>query len=254
MTASELYEKVVDFAHNFSGLIFRVLAFGVSSVFFSIYPLYIFLVYMAANGFYAYEMPDNFFSLRVFFLTTLITLAMVGGLLLYCVPGIIRSYRKQPPSAWYKKLGKAIWENGGLVAGNAFIWAFLIALGFGAKDDAFLIGVVVSFLLGLLFLLIFFARGRTYFIALVIYVGFAFFHPLFDQQPASSLLEIGLRKFNVGGVNVELDIDGKKIPGHLVFLSPNYIYIRLEAERRLAIIPRTESVSLSYEIKSKEPK
>lgn len=254
MNASELYEKLTDVAQKFSGLIFRVLAFGVSSVFFSVYPIYIFLVYMAANGFYAYEMPENFFSLRVFFLTTLITLAMVGAILLYPLPGVIRCYQKDSEPTWYKKLGKAIWENVWLIIGNAFIWVLLIALALNAKDDAFLIGVVVSFLLGLLFLLIFFAHGRTYFIALVVYVGVAFFHPLFDQRPASSLLEIGLRKFNVGGVDVELDIDGKKAPGHLLFLSPNYIYIRHDAEHKVAIVPRTDSVTLSYDIKSPEAK
>lgn len=254
MTASEIRDKIVATAGNFNGLLFRILAFGISSVFFSIYPLYIFIVYMAANGFYAYEMPDNFFSLRVFFLTTLITLALIGGFLLFSLPGTITAYRKLGSVHLFKRIFKAIWENISLLILNLLVWLLLIFFAFNSKDTSFPPALVVSFLLGLLFLLIFFASGRTYFIALAVYVITAFFHPLLDQKTASSLLEIGLRKFNVGGVDVELDADGKKTLGHLVFLSPSYIYIRYESEHRLAIIPRTDSISLSYTVKLPEPK
>lgn len=254
MTSSEIREKIVALAGNFNGLFFRILAFGVSSVFFSIYPLYIFIVYMAANGFYAYEMPDNFFSLRVFFLTTLITLALIGGFLLFSLPGTITTYRELGSVHWLKRIFKAIYENISLLIPNLLIWLLLIAFAFNSKDTSFPPVLVVSLLLGLLFLLIFFASGRTYFIALAIYVTTAFFHPLLDQKTASLLLEIGLKKFNVGGVDVELDADGNKMLGHLVFLSPSYIYIRYESEHRLAIIPRTDSISLRYTIKAPKPK
>jgi len=254
MTATEIRDKIFALAGNFNGLFFRVLAFGISSIFLSVYPLYIFLIYMAANGFYAYEMPDNFFSLRVFFLTTLITLALLGGFLLFSLPGTINAYRKLGSVHWFKRIFKAARENFYSLVINAAMWLFVIVLALHYNDTAFPLAVVVAFLLGLLFLLIFYASGRTYFFALAISVSTAFFQPLLDQKPASSLLEIGLRKFNVGGVDVELDADGKKTAGHLVFLSPNYIYIRYESEHRLAIIPRTDSISLTYAIKQPEPK
>lgn len=251
MTATEIRDKIFAITGDFSGLFFRALAFGISSIFFSVYPLYIFLIYMAANGFYAYEMPENFFSLRVFFLTTLITLALIGGFLLFSLPGTISAYRKLGSVHWFKRIFKAIWENISFLLPNLFIWFLLIALALNSKDTSFPQALVVAFLLGLLFLLIIFASGRTYFIALAIYVSIAFMQPLLDQKPASSLLEIGLRKFNVGGVDIEVKINEKKTSGHLVFLSPNYIYIRYEHEHRLAIIPRTDGISLAYTIMEK---
>lgn len=255
MNASDIRDKIFAIAGNFSGVFFRLLAFGVSSIFFSVYPLYIFIVYMAANGFYAYEMPDNFFSLRVFFLTTLITLALVGGFLLFSLPGVITAYRKLGSIRWFKRIFKAIWENFSLFIANLFLWLLLLWLAFNSKNASFPAALTVSLLLGLLFLLIIFAGARTYFIALALYVTTAFFHPLLDQKTASSLLEIGLRRFNVGGVDVEIDTGDKKTPGHLVFLSPSYIYIRYEyeSEHKLAIIPRADNISLTYAIKPTEP-
>jgi hypothetical protein len=253
MTATEMRDKIFGLTGNFSGLFFRMLAFGISSIFFSVYPIYIFLIYMAANGFYAYEMPDNFFSLRVFFLTTLVTLALLAGFLMFSLIETITDYRKLSSVHWFKRIFKVARKNILFLLVSVFIWLVLIVFALNSKDALFPLALVVAFLLGLLFLLILFASGRTYFIVLAIYVSTAFLQPLLDPRPASSLLEIGLRKFNVGGVDVELDADGKKTAGHLVFLSPNYIYIRYKSEHRLAIIPRTDSISLTYAIKQPEP-
>lgn len=238
--------------------LFRGLAFGTTTLFFSTYPLYIFLVYMAANGFYAYEMPENFFSLKVFFLTAFITLALIGVASLFSLFEIVPTYRKlgqmeQPPSR-FTRLWQAVKNNIWLALGNLGLWLLLALFALTAKDHSFVTAIVVSLLLGVLILTIVFATARGYFFTLAAYVTFAFLHPLLDQSISSELLEIGLRRFNVGSTDVELIEGGKNTSGRLIFLSPSHVYVKLKSDDRMAIIPRTDAITISYTAKPKQPR
>lgn len=208
---------------------------------------------MAANGFYAYEMPDNFFSLKVFFLTTFITLTLIGVASLFSLFEIVPTYRKsgqtdQPPSR-LKRAYQSIRDNAWLALGNLGLWLLLALFALTAKDHSFVTALVVSLLLGVLILTILFATARGYFFTLAAYVTIAFLHPLLDQNISSELLEIGLRRFNVGSTDIELTEGEKKTTGRLIFLSPSHVYVKLKPDDRMAIIPRTDAITISYAAK-----
>lgn len=247
---SELWEKIAMAFRSGDGLLFRLIAFVVSSAFFTTYPFYLFGMYMAHHGFYAYEMQDNFFSLRIFFFAGFLVLALFGLFLVFSVPVVIFAYRqmrnREPAhnqrAVFWLALGQSlVTVLFNLVLVVAVVWTLV------KKPDTNTIApIIAAATLGILFMVVAFCRGRTYFATLSVVVVLAYLLPLTNTEGAARLTEVSLQNFNLGGVYCDLQTPEGPLEGKLVFLSPAFVYLHDEKKRRLSIIPRKDNIVVNF--------
>ncbi len=247
---SDLATKISSAAKSGDGVLFRIIAFLISSFFFATYPFYLFGFYMAHHGFYAYEMLENLLSLKILFFTGFLLLALVGGFMVFSVPGVLLSYRElkvakaEESTAAKRALMMApaafpVLLNLSLVL--ALVWVCI------KNPTASIIApVLASAALGVLFIVIAFCRGRIYFGVLSAVIVLAFLLPMSSTAGAARLFEISLQQFNLGGIYSEVKTQDGLLKGNLIFLSPTHIYLQVETEDRFSIIQRKEDVVISF--------
>lgn len=225
-----------------NSVIFRVVTSFVSLFFLSTYPMYMFFVYMANNGFYAYETQENTFSINLFFIATLLTLVIFGIALSFSFFPI-KIHRLKNPEA---KLKESIKKNWFVVLSNLVIFVVAISIAKIFNNAPLLAALAIGcFISAILFSLLFLSTF-AYFAVFTTCVIIAYAQPILDQAEAASVLEIGLKKFNVGAVDITLKKDKTETKTHLVFLSPNYIYVKDPATNNISIIPRTPDITITF--------
>ncbi|WP_156422149.1 hypothetical protein [Paucibacter sp. KCTC 42545] len=243
---SDLGDKISDAIKSGNGIVFRVVAFLVSGFFFATYPFYLFGFYMANHGFYAYEMLDNLLSLRILFFAGFLLLAIVGAFLVFSVPAVVISYRELRKEASHTGRALMIAQIALSILLNV---ALLVAFLYGCINNptpAFVAPILVAVTLGVLFMVIAFCRGRTYFATLSVVIVFAFLLPMANTAGAARLFEISLQHFNLGGIYSEVTTPDGALQGNLIFLSPTHVYLQVESKNRFAIIPRKDDVVINF--------
>ncbi|MEQ8270207.1 hypothetical protein [Algiphilus sp.] len=252
-----LKSKIDELKDNPASPAYRIVAGFIISLIFTSYPIFIFVVYMWKNGFYSYDVIGESFSLSVFFYANLLLLGVVSLFLLGSITTTAISWKtlKNNKNPVERPLAQAVKSNAFPILGNVLAIALLsIASLKGENAKLFIFLGVVSILLISLITALAVASAGTYCKIAVAVIGLMYILPLIWPDEATNLLADGLKFFRVGNTIVSLhssDIDSPlELKGELVFLSPEYAYIKA-GEDSLKIVPRRESLTILYHPKKR---
>lgn len=231
----------------------RTAQFVVSFAFFSAYSIYVTLIYMAENGFFAYDVfSAGSFGMTVFTVTTEIQV-MIGALAAFGGIGFFPSFRRmvgyQAPagrtihdvwarfSFWGYRIGAFVFN----VAMLALIVWHLI--GHYAIEAIVLLSILFFVASHLLFLVMADTRKiwRSLSALCFILVGMS----IPGKEVIASLFALGLKTYGVGGgIEVVIKQPGPtEVRGNLILLAPENVYVRVDdpknKEAMTAVIPRS---------------
>jgi len=226
---------------NWKKLGLRIIFFLVSSAWFAVFPVYLFVLYMYERGFFSYEFfIDGIFGLKAFFLTIAILIVIISVYL----------YGFLVLSRWtyisYVKSGKLSWDIRILfwislaVAGFFHLWLFSMSL---ALDNPHLYAsfTTMAFILALYacsFIRKSKREGATNWIPSAVFLFVSFSLPIFNTDSVAIALETGLKNFNVGGGKpvVVFDNESKEtVKGSLLLWAPEFVYIESSKEGKRLI-------------------
>jgi hypothetical protein len=222
----------------------------------ALYPFYLLTCYMAAKGFYAYEVFGSIAGL----LAPVLFMALVFVPVLLVFMGLCWGGPLLLLDRWLSKVtstSKPLVDLAGILAANLFVLGiFLYVLYFRDPEGAarpILVAIVGSLLLGLVLVfrphipVAFRTAGYGVLFAL------ALLGPMLGGQYTTSMVEAILIQFRLGGVLVtivpsdqELEATGAALHGRLVFLSASNLYLETGCPRKLIIVPRRDSLRLEF--------
>ncbi len=219
----------------------RLIFFLVSSAWFAVFPVYLFVLYMYERGFFSYEFfIEGVFGLKAFFLTMVILIVMISvylyGFLVLSRWAYI-SYVKSGKLSWDIRV--VLWISLAL-AGFFHLWLFSISL---ALDNPSLYASFTT----MAFILASYAcsfikkskrEGATNWIPSAVFLFVSFSLPIFNTDSVAMALETGLKNFNVGGGKsvVVFDNENKEtVKGSLLLWAPEFVYIESSKEGKRLI-------------------
>jgi len=236
----------------------------------AVYPFYLLTCYMAAKGFYAYEMFSSIaglvvpvlFMALVFIPVLLLFMVMGWGGLLLMLDRLFTSAApagpESPESSASRDPAKPFTELVGILAFNVVV---LGALGYAlyTTDVEGATRPLLTIIFGSLALGVMLVIGQhvpatgraaAYGVLLVV----AVLAPLLGGEYTTSLVETILTQFRLGGVMVTLvpsddvsdAVPASALHGRLVFLSASNLYLETGCPRKLIIVPRRDSLRLEF--------
>lgn len=262
MLKNLIASKVEELKNDPSSPVYRIIGGVLVSLIFSSYPIFIFLIYMWKNGFYSYDVIGEGFSLSIFFYANLMLLIVISLFMLGSITTTSLSWKSYIKKSYTKKraLIDAIKSNAVFIFINFLALVAIIVSAWKAENkEIYVFLVVVSITIVFLITSLAVGTARFYFKAVVLVTGIMYALPLVKPDEASILLADGLRFFGAGNRSVSLTSTDHQAPfemnGSLVFLSPDYVYIKGEEDESLVVIPRRDSLNIKYlqEKKSNKP-
>lgn len=210
----------------------RLLFLIVSSIWFAIFPVYIFAIYMYEKGFFSYDFfIDGAIGLKSFFLTS--------AILTFIISGYLFGFIVQARYLYVRYL-----TTGRLTLSDRFgLWVFLLLAfffhfiimmkGFSENRPQIYISFTALALIICTYVSTFITfkkeDGITNWIPSAVFIFTTFTIPLFNHSNVADMIDIGLKKFSVGtGKRVAIyDKDSEKpfIEGKLLLWAPEFIYI-----------------------------
>lgn len=236
----------------------------------AVYPFYLLTCYMAAKGFYAYEMFSSIaglvvpvlFMALVFIPALLVFMLLCWGGFLALLDHLLTDAPASGPESTEslapRQPSKPLIESLPMIGLNVFVLgAFFYALRSTEAEGATrpLLAIIFgSLALGVVLVIGQHvpATGRAAAYGLLLIL--AVLAPLFGGEYTTSLVETILTQFRLGGVMVTLvpsDHVGDAVPasalhGRLVFLSASNLYLETGCPRKLIIVPRRDSLRLEF--------
>lgn len=207
------------------GIFWRLVSFVISSTFFSIIPITLFIIHMNQYQYFSYDFFEKgFFGLKSFFalmmvMTILIALMLFGILV--------------PIGKWLKeKKAPHIKDYWIYLLFTLFGWSIVATAIFYDThthgEDIFL-AIAVSFLVMIHLVAMKYAKPKQQFLSLIA-VALTFFTLMFNyRESVARSVDKALLSFGVGGIEcVEVtDKQGSyRISGYLLLSSPDFLYLR----------------------------
>ncbi len=218
---------------NPNELFYRILSILLSSILLPNIILLFFTIYMKTNGFFSYDFfIDGIFGMKLFFLFTIGLMALTAIAFAGSIFGIIGQYKDKI------KL-KDYWFF--ILINIVMLIATISAIISGKMTfDRFIFIYIISIILVLHFSFIVFFNAKTQFISLLF--GFIIIIFILIQLPkeTSNLLAHSLKSFGIGGklnATIYLNQESNKTNGSLIFLSPKFIYLKLDHNQEINIYP-----------------
>lgn len=219
----------------------RIIFFLVSSAWFAVFPVYLFVIYMYERGFFSYEFfIDGVFGLKSFFLTIAILIVIISVYLygfLVLSRWIYISYVMSGKFPW--KIRFLLWTSLAL-AGFFHLWLLSVSLALD-NPDLYVTFSTISFALASYacsFIRKSKSEGATNWIPSAVFLFVSFSLPFFNPDRVAMAMETGLRKFNVGAGKpvVIFDNENKEIvKGSLLLWAPEFVYIESSKEGKKLI-------------------
>ena len=233
-----------------------------------LYPFYLLTCYMAAKGFYAYEMfgsldglvvPVLFMAL-VFVPVLLIFMVMGWGGVLMLLDRLVTSTAAAGPEGTESSASsnpvRRFADVAGVLAINIVVLGLLSYALFTTEGVTRPLLTIIFGSLALGVVLVIGqhipASGRAAAFGLLLVL--AVLAPLFGGEYTTNVIEAILTQFRLGGVMVALvpsDQGNEAAPasalhGRLVFLSASNLYLETGCPRKLIIVPRRDSLRLEF--------
>ena len=247
-------KKIEELKNDPSSPVCRVIAGLLVSFIISSYPIFVFLIYMWENGFYSYDVIGEGFSLSIFFYANLILIVVVSLFMFGSLTTTMLSWRNLPSNSGKRKIAiiEAFLSNLPFVIINLIVFFGCLYLMYSTDEKGFYLFIIlVSFVVVSLITSLAVGTAGFYFKVVVIVTGLMYSLPLLNPEKASILLADGLRFFGAGNQNVQLISTNTQSPfeveGELVFLSPEYVYLKGEGEGSLMVVPRHDFLNIIYE-------
>lgn len=229
-------------ALNWKKIGLRLLFLIVSSVWFAVFPVYIFAIYMYEKGFFSYDFfIDGTIGLKSFF--------FVSAILTFIVSGYLFGFIVQARYLYVKYI-----TTGRLTLSDRIaLWSFLLLSlifhliimikAFGENKPQIYLSFTVMALIICIYASTFFTfkkeDGITNWIPSAAFIFATFTLPLFNHSNVAYMIDIGLKKFNVGaGKKVAIyDKDSEKpfVEGKLLFWAPEFIYLERSGRQGLEL-------------------
>lgn len=251
--------KLEELKKDPSSPMYRVVAGLLVSFILSSYPIFVFLIYMWENGFYSYDVIGEGFSLSIFFYANLILLVVISLFMFGSVTTTMLTWKNllSKPEKREKAAFEAFVSNLPFSIINAIVFFSLLYLMFLAEEKGiYLFIILVSVIVVALITSLAVGTASFYFKVVVFVTGLMYSLPLLNSEKASILLADGLRFFGAGNQSVQLVSTNNqspfKVEGELVFLSPEYVYLKMEEKGSLIVVPRHDSLNIIYENKSNQ--
>ncbi len=225
-----VFQKIAT-SINWQKLSMRFLCLIISSIWFSVFPVYLFVIYMYEKGFFSYEFfVDGVVGLKSFFfaaaiVTVLLSFYLFGFILV--AKNIYVDYVKTGAFSWAARF--ALWASFALAA---FIHYLLFFLSLSYDDlVVYKANVVMAFVIILYvssFIIVRKSESATNWIPSAAFLFVSFSLPLFSMDSVAKVIDAGLRKFNVGADKEVKIYEGSNnnliASGKVLFWSPDFIY------------------------------
>lgn len=251
--------KIEELKNDPSSPVYRVIAGFLVSFILSSYPIFVFLIYMWENGFYSYDVIGEGFSLSIFFYANLILLIVISFFMFGSVTTTMLTWKNllSSPEKKGDAVVVALMSNLGFIILNSFIFISLLYLMLLADDKGiYFFVILVSIVVVSLITALAVGTASFYFKVVILVTGLMYSLPLLNSEKASILLADGLRFFGAGNQGVQLISTNTQSPfqidGELVFLSPEFVYLKGKEKDKLMIIPRHDSLNIIYHKKSNQ--
>lgn len=225
-----------------AGIGYRLLSVTLSVIFFAVYSKVIFVLFMAEQGFFSYDlMASGTIGIEIFFFTTELMLVFIALLAVGSLILILKAW-------WRRKatLNDAIAFTGAAVIHAAFwrgLWPTLSQV--SEKDFPAWILLLALSLIICFHLSVLLYRPPKSGVRSLLFIIFVLTSLTFvAREQMVDLLKFGLKAFGVGGeIAISVQMNGNEDSptkkGKLLFLSPEHAYVVFDGENELSIIPRS---------------
>jgi len=216
----------------------RILQIAISFTFFWLYAIFVFLLYMAKEGFFSYDLfATGGFGISVFFITAELQVALISLSTFGWIGLIKRVHHIAGSSRTLENKSLAFM----LVAINVALTSIIVfSSTMETGEKALLLALLFSVALYLIFLLI--AKTRKIWKAMLFLFITMTSISLTGSPTIVNLLHLGLKTYGIGGgLKATAHYQGGTATGSLILLGPDNAYLRMEAadnESFTLILPR----------------
>lgn len=233
-------------------LFFRILTTLLSMLILPHTAIVMFAVYMSQNHFFSYDLfSEGLFGLKIFFAVSAFMILFMGIALTGSVVLLVGKACNKQDFSLLNELKNWWWI---LLIVNILITLALITSPMENNSKIYLF--VLSFIINIHLGTLIYAKAKVQFLSFLVttfIVGYS--STLVFAKEASNLLSLGLDKFQIGGLNTSAEVttDNQVMSGHLILISPEYIYIK-DKNGTVTIFPMNNVNKVSVKRSANVPK
>lgn len=227
-------------------VLLRILSTLIFLFLISAFPTYSLTLFMSQHGFFSYDLVKDINALQIIF-NFLFVIVIATALLCVSSLSIIAYYHFHKGLSW-KDSCKSMSKHWHVLILNIFYIAILAILHFANQKSVFplyfFLGVLIALLIGSLLSI----RWYVIFILALSFAIYAF--PIFFPNYFNQALTNHLARFGLSGRSIDVFDENTDLlaSGELIYLSPDYIYIKKE-KSTMQVITRSKISSFIYKVK-----
>lgn len=240
-----------DEAFTFKDLALRGVVVLVTTIWLSVFPLYVFIIYMHERNFFSYDFfTQGVFGLHIFVATTALML-LLTSLIFY---GFVLSARVSITERVQK--GKISWSNWILTwilfLFSAFMHYAIFHFSLAANRPEAMAWLMVTSFFICMFLLCFVGNGvkknLKNWMAPAAFIIASMYFPFMLRGETANAVSLGMQIFRIGGgvhaSITEMNGSDDSIEGELLLLAPNNAYMN-NLDGDLIVVPLSERTKIT---------